>query len=169
MAHAASRAPSLLLWGGVDRGKPFLEPAFVIDAPAALPGGQSNGEYRIVGLAGDDGELFSLRFDMPEVADATNSSAFAFVVPIERTWADRVTRIVVSGPGGSFSLDANKPGPPLTLVRNPRSGQLRAFLRDLAPSLLPAMDEAARWSGPGLEMETIVSRGIPADLPKNHP
>jgi len=168
MAYSPSRAPSLLLWGGVDRGKPFLEPAFVIDAPAALPSGQLNGEYRIAGLAGDNAELFSLRFDMPEVADAGQSSAFAFAIPVERAWADTVTRIVVSGPGGSFRLDTNEPRPPLTLVRNPRNGQLRGFLRDLAPALLAAMDEAAKWSGPTLEMETIVSRGIPPELSRDH-
>lgn len=168
MAYSVSQGPSLLLWGGIDRGEPFLEPAFVIDAPTARPNGQLTGEYRIAGLAEDDAELFSLRFDMPEVADAQHSSAFAFVVPVERRWADRVTRIVVSGPGGSFSLDADEPGPPLTLVRNPRSGQLRAFLRDQSPSLLEAMEEAARSSRLGLEMETIVSRGIPAALSKDH-
>ena len=137
--------------------------------PALLSGGDSNGEYRIAGLAADDAELFSLHFDMPEVADVGRSAAFALVVPVERSWADKVTRIVLVGPGGSFSLDANKPRPPLTIVRNPRSGQLRAFLRDLAPSQVAAMDGAAKWSGPEQGMETIVSRGIPTDLSKDHP
>ena len=37
-ALAAAPAKSLLLWGGVDSaGMPFLEPAFVVDAPAELP------------------------------------------------------------------------------------------------------------------------------------
>ena len=44
----AAPAKSLLLWGGVGSdGTPFLEPAFVVDAPAAMP--RSAGEFEIIG------------------------------------------------------------------------------------------------------------------------
>ena len=45
LARAPVNAPTrtLLLWGGVDeQGDPFLEPAFVADAPPNVPGPQAN-------------------------------------------------------------------------------------------------------------------------------
>lgn len=51
---------ALLVWGGVDAaGIPFLEPAFVIDAPAALPA--RTGDYRLSGRTADERELFSVQ------------------------------------------------------------------------------------------------------------
>ena len=42
---ASASAPSLLLWGGINGAEePYLEPAFVVDAPPALP--DSAGEHR---------------------------------------------------------------------------------------------------------------------------
>ena len=65
VAHAAAPTRSLLLWGGVDSDAvPFLEPAFVVDAPPLLP--DSAGAYRMAGVAGDGAELFSLSFAMSE-------------------------------------------------------------------------------------------------------
>ena len=61
-------AKSLLLWGGVDAGgTPYLEPAFFVNAPVALP--DPADEYRIAGQTSNGHELFSLRFAMPGVAD----------------------------------------------------------------------------------------------------
>ena len=78
-------AKSLLLWGGMDpEGEPFLEPAFVVDAPAALP--DSAGEYRVTGRTASGGELFSLSFTMPETADGDGK----FVVRLRAAGAVRV-------------------------------------------------------------------------------
>ncbi len=61
-------AKSLLLWGGVGSdGTPFLEPAFVVEAPAAMP--RSGGEFEITGRDVDGEELFWFSFAMPEVGD----------------------------------------------------------------------------------------------------
>ena len=154
----AAPAKSLLLWGGVDAaGTPFLEPAFVVEAPASLP--RSAGEYRIIGRTADGDELFALPFAMPEVADGDGRSSFAFVLPAQPEWTDTLSRITLSGPGGSVTLDQDT-NRPVTILRNPRTGQIRAVLRgaDAASANLDATVSALSLD-PGLER--LTSRGIP--------
>ena len=148
---AATPARSLLLWGGVDAGgAPFLEPAFVVDAPPSLP--HSTGEYEITGRTTDGGELFSLSFEMPEVADGDGRSPFAFTLPVQPEWADRLASITLSGPGGTDR--------PVTILRDPRTGQIRGILRDLPLAAVTRGEAAAALSlDPGLEM--LTRRGIP--------
>ena len=99
-ASAAAPATGLLLWGGIDaEGAPFLEPAFVVDAPAALP--DSAGEYRITGRTATAGELFSFSFTMPVTADGDGSSGFAFALPVRTGWEGSLETITLSGPGGT--------------------------------------------------------------------
>jgi len=152
------RAESLLLWGGLDtRGKPFLEPAFVVDAPPTLPG--SGAEYRLAGHSSAGNELFALSFDMPEVADGGGGTGFAFVLPAETGWAGNLARITLSGPGGSVRLDGDS-DLGLAIVRDPRNGQVRAILRDAAESAEAQAEEVAGRSAFG-DLEVILSRGIP--------
>ena len=154
---AAVAASSLLLWGGVGtQGEPFLEPAFVVDAPPALP--DSAGEYRVTGRTASGGELFSLSFAMPEVAHGDGSSSFAFVLPARPGWAGALASITLSGPGGSVTVDGES-DLPMAILRNPRTGQVRGILRDLPPATQAARDAAGRTAGPGLEV--LISRGIP--------
>ena len=144
---------SLLLWGGVGADSvPFLEPAFVLDARPELP--RSGGEYQLTGRTGGGGELFSLSFAMPQTADGDGSSSFAFVLPVQSGWANALATITLSGPGGSVTLDADT-DLSVTILRNPRNGQVRGILRDLPD---PAT-AAAFARGPGLEV--LFSRGIP--------
>ena len=155
------RAPqqrSLLLWGGVDAGgDPFLEPAFVVDAPAELP--RSGGAYRIAGSTEGGSELFSLSFDMPQVADGDGSSSFAFVLPVRSGWEGNLVAITLSGPGGSVALDAESDRA-MAILRNPVTGQVRGFLRDLPESTgAQAAAANALSARPGLEV--LFSRGIP--------
>ena len=90
---------TILLWGGVDdQGNPFLEPAFVGHAPPALP--QSVGEYELTGRDANGGDLFSLSFDMMEVADAEGNASFVFSLPARADWADALQNITLSGPAG---------------------------------------------------------------------
>lgn len=136
------RTESLLLWGGFDtRGKPFLEPAFAVEAPPALPG--SVGEYRLAGHSSAGNELFALSFDMPEVADGGGATGFAFVLPAEPGWAGNLARITLSGPGGSVRLDQDT-DLGLAIVRDPRSGQVRAILRDGAESAEAQAEEVVK-------------------------
>ena len=147
---------SLLLWGGVDaEGEPSLNPAFVVDAPAALP--DSAGEYEITGQAADGSELFSLSFAMPEVADSDGSSSFAFVLPVQPGWAGNLVSITLSGPGGSATLDSDT-DLSMAILLDPSTGQVRGILRDL-----PQADRAAALA-PQADLDSLdvlFSRGIP--------
>ncbi|MXW16794.1 MAG: hypothetical protein F4X60_14885 [Gemmatimonadetes bacterium] len=155
----AESTRALLLWGGLEaNGTPFLEPAFVLDAPAALP--RSAGEYRITGQTEDGALLFSLTFGMPEVADGDGSSGFAFVLPVGDAWEGTLSVITLTGPGGSVVLDGWS-DLSMAVVREPRTGEVRAILRDLPATVLSQADAAAVVSpDPGLEV--LFSRGIPA-------
>ena len=156
-ASVAAPAKSLLLWGGINADSvPFLEPTFVLDAPAALP--DSAGEYLVTGRTAGGNELFYLSFTMPEVADGDGSSSFAFVLPVQSGWEGNLASITLSGPGGSVTLDGGSDRP-MTILRNPRTGQVRGILRDLPPATQAARDAAGRAAEPGLEV--LISRGIP--------
>ena len=154
----AAATRSILVWGGVDAdGALFLEPAFVVDAPPTLP--DSSGEYQVIGRTAGGGELFSLSFAMPELADADGASAFVFVVPAEPGWEGALASLTLSGPDGETMLDRDTDRP-MVILRDPGTGQVRAFLRDLPPEVLARPDLAAALSSePGLE--ALFSRGIP--------
>ena len=154
----AAAVRSLLLWGGVDAdGDPFLEPAFVVDAPASLP--DAAGDFQVAGLTADGTELFSLGFAMPDVPDGNGSSAFAFALPVQASSVGALAKITLSGPGGSVMLDGNSDSA-VAIVRNPRSGQVRGFLRGVS-----AEDafQVAAMAAPGgaAALEVLFSRGIP--------
>ncbi len=148
---------SLLLWGGTGiDGQPYLEPAFVVNAPPALP--DSAGDYRVFGQNARGGELFEFSFTMPVVADGDGSSGFAFVLPAHPEWEGDLASITLTGPGGSFTLDGTA-HPPVAILRNPQTGQVRGILRDLLSPNQAAMDAVAQTAAPGIEV--LFSRGIP--------
>ena len=151
-------AGSLLLWGGVDaRGVPFLEPAFVTDAPPALP--ESAGEYRLAGRNADGREIFTLAFAMPEVADGDGGSSFVFALPVGAGWAGNLAAITLSGPGGTVTMDGDTDRP-MVIVRDPRTGRVRSILRGARAEEL-AQADAAGGLTPGAEPGVLSSRGIP--------
>lgn len=152
-----SRTRSLLLWGGTGSdGMPALEPAFAVEAPPALP--DSGGQYRLIGRSDEGVELFSLAFNMPEMADGDGSSSFAFVLPAGPGWEDSLATIALTGPGGPATMDAES-HQPMAILRDPRNGQVRGFLRHLPEPTRAAMDAAGEVAGLGLEV--LFSRGIP--------
>ena len=148
-------ATSLLLWGGLDaEGEPFLNPAFVVDAPPALP--DSAGEHRIAGRTASGDALFALSFAMPEVVDGDGGSSFAFVLPAQPGWASNLATLTLSGPGGSVTLDSDT-DLPMTILLDPSTGQVRGILRDL-----PQADAAALAPQAGFDsLDVLFSRGIP--------
>ena len=156
VAAVSTSTRSLLLWGGVDADSvPYLEPTFVIDAPAALP--DSAGEYRVTGRTAGGGELFSLSFTMPETADGDGSSSFAFALPVRAGWEGSLATITLDGPEDSVTLDGES-DIPMAILRNPRTGHVRGILRD--PSLVAEVAaDAVGVGAPGLEV--LFSRGIP--------
>ena len=153
----AAVATSLLLWGGIGaEGQPYLNPAFVVDAPPALP--DSAGAYEVTGRIASDDELFSLSFAMPEVGDGDGSASFAFILPVRPGWEENLASITLSGPGGSFTLDGES-DLSMAILRNPRNGQVRGILSDLPPPAQAAADAVGQSVGTGLEV--LFSRGIP--------
>ncbi len=159
-APGASGARSLLLWGGVNvAGTPFLEPAFIVDAPTSLPE-HGGGAFELAGWTAERNVLFSLSFDMPAVADGEGSSSFTFLLPTSGEWAGDLAAITLSGPGGTATLDGDTDRP-MVILRNPRTGQVRAFLRDPPPAALAgsAVDVGALSLEPSLE--ALFSRGLP--------
>ena len=158
LPYLGQESESLLLWGGVGADSvPFLEPAFVVEAPPSTP--RSGGEYRLTGRSRGGTELFSLSFSMPVVADGDGSSSFAFAIPVRSGWEHRLDVITLTGPGGSATLEAGS-DQTVVILRDPRSGQVRAILHDVRELDLEQADVgAALGAGPGLE--ALVSRGIP--------
>ena len=155
-AAVSASTPSLLLWGGVGADSvPYLEPAFVIDAPTALP--DSAGEHRITGRTVGGAELFSFSFTMPKTADGDGSSSFAFGLPVRAGWEGSLATITLSGPGGTVTLDGES-DIPMAILRDPRTGQVRGILRD-PPQANEVAADAVGAVAPGLEV--LFSRGIP--------
>ena len=161
-AGPAVAAPSrtLLLWGsaGPD-GTPVLEPAFVVDAPPTLPDG--GGAHRIIGLDASGDELFSLSFDMREVADGDGGATFAFAVPVRPEWEGRLTAVTLTGPGGTAVIDAGS-GATAALLRDPDTGRIQGIVRDWPPADLG--DAGTGRVGGAARFDAQVSRGIPAPL-----
>ena len=169
-AGGASGGRTILLWGGADaEGRPRLEPAFVTDASPSVP--LSEGEYELTGRSAAGGELFSLSFDMRDIADGDGSSSFVFSLPVRDEWAGALESITLTGPGGSVTID-DTTDRPMAILHDGESGQVRAILRGIdsgpvqailrgAPlaGLAPAGVLAGLASGP--ELEVMRSRGIP--------
>ena len=151
-ALAAGPIKSLLLWGGVDTtGTPFLNPAFLADAPPALP--DSAGDYTVTGRDASGRELFSLNFTMPvALSEEAEASSFVFALPTQPGWADALASVTLSGPAGTTTLDGNS-DIPIAILRDPVTGRVRGFLRD-------AGDPAAEEMG-AVGLDLLFSRGIP--------
>ena len=73
-------------------------------------------------------------------------------------WADDLATIILSGPGGLAVLDETT-DQPMAILRDPGTGQVRAFVRDIPPATQTAADVIGRTARQGLE--TLFSRGIP--------
>ena len=176
----ATAVRSLLLWGGVDSdGAPFLDPAFVVDAPPTLP--ESGGEYEITGRTVDGDELFSLRFDMANLGHSAalrsvpgaevpsqgpGEGSFVLTLPVQPAWAERLGSITLSGPGGSDTLDGDSDRP-MAILRDPLTGQVRAILRDPPIAVSADAPVAADVASTGVaslvgrDIEVLFSRGLP--------
>ena len=149
---------SLLLWGGVGAdGRLHLEPVLAADIPPALP--PSTGPYRITGHSRDGRTLFSLRFEMQRIEDADGGAGFAYALPTQPEWSGNLASITLSGPEGSFTLDETADHP-LTILRDLRTGQVRAFLRGTNTALAERQGAAPLLGEAGLQV--LFTRGIPA-------
>ena len=156
--YAGPPMRALLLWGGVGTDeRPFLNPAFVFDGRPSLLDGA--GAWRIVGEAGDGRVLFSQRFEMAETADGDGRSSFTLALAADSEWADALSRIVLTGPGGSVAMNAGA-GPAAALLLDPATGRVRGILRNWRGSAAGAQPDAGR-ALPERGLEVQVSSGIP--------
>ena len=125
VASAAPRARTLVLWGGVVGGQLRLEPVFSVTAAPQLP--SAPGPYRLEGTGPGGSTEFSLSFTPGE--DKFGDKYFFFAVPMEADWANTLERIALTGPEGAVTIDADDERA-LSVVRNARTGRIRAILRD---------------------------------------
>ena len=150
----SSSQRTLFLHGGVTEGRLRIEPAFVLDAPAALP--EQDGPYSLVGTDSLGGELFALRFAMMMIAHKPGSGGFHFAIPVEDNWAESLATITLSGPEGSVALVAGDMSrPAMIIVLDKSTGRVVAILRESEEDPLP----------PGVHGPstiTLMSRGIPS-------
>ena len=151
---------TILLWGGAgEGGVPFLEPAFIVDAPPSLP--SSAGEWEITGRSSGGGTLFSLSFGMPATADGGDGrSSFAFALPAHPGWATALASITLAGPGGSVALDAESDRP-MAIFRDPGTGRVLAIDRDPVRAGPGRPGGMAATPGAGSGPQALFSRGIP--------
>ena len=95
------------------------------------------------GRSTEGDEPFSFDFAMPEVADGDGRSSFAFALTTQPEWAGDLGSITLSGPGGSFTLDGDG-DLPMTILRDPRTGRIRGFLREEPLGAKAAIDALVR-------------------------
>lgn len=155
-SQAPVRTATLLVSGGLGAdGRPYLNPAFAVDAPPALPDGR--GAYRLEARRANGDELFSTAFDMPAIADGDGESVFVFALPVQDGWESELASLVLSGPGGTVEMREGSELP-MTIVRDSGTGELRAFLHGV-PDL--PLDPAA-WS---VDLQSMVGGGADAGTP----
>ena len=147
VAASREKEPALLLWGGVDeRGKPYLRPSFLIDAVAEVP---PPGDDYVVSGRGADGTAFSVSFDMPPLPDKPDESVFVITLPV--TWTARLESIRLQGGDKAATLDLAT-SDPMTILRDPGTGQVRAVLERPAAEAVGTV--------PGGPLEVLESLGI---------
>ncbi len=137
--------PSLLVWGSRSpSGELSMDPALLVEGRRLLP--EARGDYTLTGLDDAQRELFSISFEMDEPADAEEGTGiFVFLLPVEPGW-EALATLVLAGPGDAvFTLDGDTEAT-MALMRDVRSGQVRAIRGDFAerPPSLPG--HVVRWS-----------------------
>lgn len=176
---AAGRA--LLVWGRIDGGRLVLEPAFEVDAPAALPA--RAGPNRIEGLGAAGEVLFSFPFAGEPVADAPHpdDQTFAFAIPLSVLPGGALARLRLSALGQSAELGEGpvatgdypaatrtaggkvrvswKGGVRAALVRNARTGQVLSISRGSAVEVLAGSDE----------LDVVLSDGVRSQRSRVNP
>ena len=143
---AGTRGEMLVVWGSVQDGRMRLDPSFVLDGPPVLP--ETEGPYRVEGLASDGRTEFSLSFTPAPLE--FGGGGFVFLVPWEADWADALDRLVLTGPEGEFTLTRSGT-PPMAVVTEPSTGRIQAIIRDWDGGPLPGEGTA----------DVMVTRGIP--------
>ncbi len=138
--------PSLLVWGARSAsGELSMDPALLVEGRSLLPEARG-GDYTLKGLDDAQRELFSISFEMDEPADAEEGTGiFVFLLPVERGW-EALASLVLAGPGDALvTLDADTEAT-MALIRDARSGQVRAIRGDFAERPPAPPGHVVRWS-----------------------
>ena len=137
--------PSLLVWGARSpSGELSMDPALLVEGRSLLP--EARGDHTLTGLDDAHRELFSISFEMAEPADAEEGTGiFVFLLPVEPGW-EALASLVLAGPGDAVvTLDGDAEAT-MTLIRDSRSGQVRAIRGDFAERPSPPPGHVVRWS-----------------------
>ena len=137
--------PSLLVWGARSpSGELSMDPALLVEGRSLLP--EARGDYTLKGLDDAQRELFSISFEMVEPADAEEGTGiFVFLLPVEPGW-EALASLVLAGPGDALvTLDADTEAT-VALIRDARSGQVRAIRGDFAERPPAPPGHVVRWS-----------------------
>ena len=146
-SDTSDRGEMMVVWGLVTDGELKLDPAFVLEGPAALP--EADGPYRVNGL-GEGGEtLFSLSFTPTPLEHGGGS--FVYFVPYDPEWAATLDRMVLTGPEGRYTVTRDEE-PALAVVTDPATGLIQTIYRDWDGGPLPGEETG----------EVTITRGIPA-------
>ena len=107
---------------------------------------EARGDYTLTGLDDAQRELFSISFNMDEPADAEEGTGmFVFLLPVEPGW-EALASLVLAGPGDALvTLDGDTEAT-MALIRDVRSGQVRAIRGDFAERPLAPPGHLVRWS-----------------------
>ena len=143
MRQGAER--SLLVWGSRSAsGELSMDPPLVVVGRQLLPDG--SGDYDLTGRDDAGEELFSFSFDMIEPADAEEGTGlFVFLLPPAPGW-ESLASLVLGGSGpSSFVLDADSEAT-MAMVRDLRTGQVRAIRGDFAEPPRVPPGQVVRWS-----------------------
>lgn len=141
----------LVVWGRVHDGQLTLDPAFVLDGPAALP--DESGPYRVDGIDVNGRTEFSISFSPTPLE--FGGGGFVFFVPYESDWAGTLDRMVLTGPEGTDTLTRGD-SPSMAVITDRSTGTIRAIIRNWDGGTLP---------GEGVDRVTI-SRGLPVGGPQ---
>ncbi len=156
----ATPQSTLLVWGGADADSvPSLRPSFLVDARPITP--TAGTTYTLSARTTDGATAFSYTFDMPMVMDDEEDRfGFEFAIPADGASAADLASITLTGPGGTAVLNGQTDDP-MVILRDPRNGQVRAFLRNPPVAAMTAngVDPSALSSVSGLE--ALFSRGLP--------
>ena len=145
-AEPAVPEQTLMLWGSASHEEVLLEPAFLVEAVPDMPTG--GGAWRLTGV-GPGGER---RFDFGFSPNETEHGGanFRFNIPYDPERDGAIESVVLSGPDGEVTLGRSST-PPMAIIRDRATGQVRAILSNWAGDL-------ARVGG---DVEIMVSEGLP--------
>lgn len=145
-AAAAGPQQTLMLWGSASSSEVLLEPAFLVESVPDMPA--TGGPWRLTGLGPGGEHRFDFGFTPNEIDHG--GANFMFHMPYDPDRDGVLESVILSGPDGEFTLGRSG-APPMAIIRDPASGQVRAILRDWPGSFSLAGDE----------VEVMVSDGLP--------